>query len=87
MANNSSHPAASRPGLFSRLHPHKLRGWVAGVGLAVMALTSFIVVGQSGPPSIAGQAIILRVQNILATTMLEPAIPTTMPLPKPHARA
>ena len=52
MANNSSHPAASRPGLFSRLHPHKLRGWVAGVGLAVMALTSFIVVGQSGPPSI-----------------------------------
>ena len=42
----------SQPTLGSRFRPKSVRGLVAGVGLAVMALTSFVVVGQSSPPSI-----------------------------------
>lgn len=52
MASDSSNHSGHQRTLFSRLRPQSLRGWVAGVGLAVMTLTSLVVVGQSGPPSI-----------------------------------
>lgn len=34
------------------LRPQSLRGWIASIGIAAMALTSFMVVGQSSPPNI-----------------------------------
>ncbi|MBX9935877.1 MAG: pilus assembly protein PilY [Burkholderiaceae bacterium] len=52
MASDSSSRSGCHRTLFSRLRPQSIRGWVAGAGLAIMALTSLVVVGQSGPPSI-----------------------------------
>ena len=49
----TSTPACRRhQAWYERLRPKNLRGWIAGGGLAAMALASFMVVGQSGPPSI-----------------------------------
>ena len=37
---------------YRRLRPDSVRGWTAGVGLAAMALASFMVVGAGSPPTI-----------------------------------
>lgn len=52
MPSKSIHPFSAQRTWFSRLRPQGLRGWMVGAGLAAMALASFMVVGQSSPPSI-----------------------------------
>ncbi len=42
---------------FHRLRPQGVRGWTAGAGLVAMALASFVVVGQSSPPTIPALAL------------------------------
>lgn len=52
MASDSGSRSGHYRTLLSRLRPQSIRGWVASAGLAIMALASFVVVGQSSPPSI-----------------------------------
>ena len=52
MTNKSIHSGDHPSTWFGRLRPQNLRSWLAGAGLAAMALVSFGVIGQSGTPSI-----------------------------------
>ena len=52
MPSKSIHPFSAQRTWFSRLRPQGLRGWLAGAGLAAMALASFMVVGAGSPPTI-----------------------------------
>ena len=52
MPSKSIHPFSAKRTWFSRLRPQGLRGWLAGAGLAAMALASFMVVGAGSPPTI-----------------------------------
>lgn len=52
ITSDSGSRSAHHRTLLSRLRPQSIRGWVASAGLTIMALASFVVVGQSSPPSI-----------------------------------
>ena len=52
LAEASLHSSGHNRAWYKRLQPQSLRAWMAGAGLVAMALASFMVVGQSSPPSI-----------------------------------
>ena len=52
LADASLHSTGHNRAWYMRLQPQSLRAWMAGAGLAVIALAPFVVVGQSSPPGI-----------------------------------
>lgn len=52
LAEASLHSTGHNRAWYMRLQPQSLRAWMAGAGLAVIALVPFVVVGQSSPPGI-----------------------------------
>ncbi|WP_273527988.1 PilC/PilY family type IV pilus protein [Pseudomonas sp.] len=86
LAGSTLHSAAHRQAWYKRLRPAGVRGWAAGAGLVAMALASFMVVGQSGPPSIP--ALALATEPLFgASTNEKPAIALALSVEYPTVGA